>query len=210
MPSAPSPSRHLAGGLFFLLGFISSYLLQLAGTPEKTAVSFLIVCQGAALTLLTRRWLFWSVITIIIFFLGNRFPFLVRNADAFAIYTAGLIIPLRLFLRSLMPGQEPLVSALARQAHGGAPLRSDVAFYTRYQTWFWVIFLGFLLILPLPLAFWVSFRAWIWLVRGGVLGLIFVVLVAEYGIRRLAIRNFDHVSPWTAARAWKQQSTIRR
>lgn len=197
------------GGLIFLFGFLCPYFVQMSGGGEKTVTVAFVLCQGMGIAFLTGRWLVCSAVTVLLFLLALTFPVSVRRADALVIYAAGLIVPLRLFISSLAPGQEPLVSALARQAHGGEPLREDVVRYTRLQTWFWVVFLVLMLLWP-PFFFLVgSPGMWLWPLKGGVLGVLAVLLVAEYGVRRLVIRNFDHVPPWEMVRVWKIRSANR-
>ncbi|WP_242011579.1 hypothetical protein [Acetobacter fallax] len=198
-----------AGGLIFLFSFLLPYFVKIAGGDKGYVAVALVLCQGVGLALITGRWVIWPVVTVLLVFLALMFPDPVRNADALVIYCVGLILPLRLFISSLAPGREPLVSALARQAHGGGVLRDDIARYTSLQTWFWVVFLFLLLLLP-PVLFLVGPPgSWLWPLKGSVLGVLAVLLVAEYGVRRLVIRNFDHMPPWAMVHVWKTRSSGR-
>lgn len=197
-----------AGGLIFLLGFLCPYFVRVSGGGEETIAVALVLCQGMGIAILTGRYLIWSIVTVLLFFFALVFPAPMRNADALVIYGVGLIVPLRLFISSLAPGREPLVSALARQAHGGGALREDIALYTRRQTWFWVVFLILMLLLPVLLLAGPP-GAWLWPLKGGALGMLPILLVVEYGVRRLVIRNFDHVPPWAMIHVWKAHSSDR-
>jgi uncharacterized membrane protein len=89
---------------------------------------------------------------------------------------------LALFLASLRPGHEPVVTILARRSRGTLP--PDIVRYTRRVTWLWCGFFvaqvvaSFLLMLFAPLT------VWSWFINLCNLPLIFVMICAEYAYRQ--------------------------
>jgi uncharacterized membrane protein len=150
--------------------------LQLAGLACLSGRR--LACLAAAALLLPVAWI-W--------------PVGIMAADSLLLYVMALAVPLALFAGSLRRGCEPLVSVLARHVHGGT-LRRDVASYTAALTWCWSLF--FLLALIAPLALWVVGPpgAWNWPLEGGTAIAALALLLIEYGLRRLVIRDYAHAS----------------
>ena len=100
---------------------------------------------------------------------------------------------LSLFARSLLPGRTPLLVRLARHAHRTA-LTTAHQTYATAVTWAWagyfmlaVALTGVELVRPDPVLPPILLALGSWPV---VLGL----LVLEYGLRRLILRGYDHMS----------------
>lgn len=99
---------------------------------------------------------------------------------------------LLLFGRTLLPGREPLVAAIARGVHG--PLAPKVARYTRRVTQLWTALFALLLAE-------IGLLAWLAPLHIGALFvnllnfvLVLVVFVAEFFWRRRCLPEVDHIS----------------
>ena len=113
----------------------------------------------------------------------------------YVLYMPPIIIPLLIwsgFMRTLMPGQVPLVTAMGERFHGQLP--PEIARYTRNVTVFWAVFLA-------ALALWAMFLPWLvsdttWSLFSNFLNyaLVAVVFLAEYGLRRWRFREFKQPS----------------
>ena len=85
------------------------------------------------------------------------------------------------FARSLLPGREPLVTAIGRHARGDLP--PDMQQYTRGVTQLWALLFAFMLLLSLLLPF-VSVALWSWCTNVCNYALFALVILLEYVCRR--------------------------
>ncbi|AWN17481.1 ketosynthase [Salinisphaera sp. LB1] len=107
-----------------------------------------------------------------------------------------------LFGRTLLPGQTPLITLVARAIRG--PLPGPVARYTRAVTIFWCATMLVMALANLCLALFAS--AEIWSLCANFLNYLIVGLlfVAEWFVRRRAIGEYEHMS-------WRQyMAALRR
>lgn len=102
---------------------------------------------------------------------------------------AGLAL---LFGRTLLPGRQPLISAIGERLRGELP--PSVARYGRRLTWVWAVFFIVMGIESLLLALFAS-PYW-WSLFTNFLNYLFVVVlfVAEYPIRRIVLHDLEHGS----------------
>jgi uncharacterized membrane protein len=108
------------------------------------------------------------------------------------------LLLLAVFVQTLLPGHEPLVSAIARICHD-SPLSPDMARYTRAVTAAWAILFaaaaatlaGLAAVLPLP--------TWSLIANVGALPLVVAAFAVEYAVRRRRFPDFQHVSPMVMA-----------
>ncbi len=116
--------------------------------------------------------------------------------EPYAIYVPPVAIYgalLWFFGRTLAPGREPLVTAIARTVRG--PAGAELERHTRRVTWAWCVFFAVmavtltLLALAAPLAVWSFFAN---VVSYILIGLMFG---AEYAYRRWRYPAYQHVSP---------------
>lgn len=157
--------------------------------------------QCMALALLTQYVKLSTVLAIVLTPLVLYWPHQVMVVDACALYAASLGMMLFVFGRSLLPSQQPLVSVMAGRVHG--PLRADIARYTHILTAVWTTFFAAALATP-PLLFWLGPKGtWQWPLTGGTFAAALMMMVVEAGVRRLVIRNFQHVSLRTTVAAFR-------
>ncbi len=119
----------------------------------------------------------------------------------YLIQHAGAMVLLGLmFGRTLLPGQEPLVTRFARHAHHAiSPL---LASYTRKVTWAWTLFFAVMAINSLALYAAAPIRVWALFANGLTPLLVFVVFAAEYLVRLRALPVQDRVGPIQAVMAY--------
>jgi uncharacterized membrane protein len=113
----------------------------------------------------------------------------------YVLYLPPIIIPLLIwsgFIRTLLPGQVPLVTAIGEQVHGELP--PELERYTRRVTVLWAAVLA-------ALALWAALLPWLgsellWSVFSNFVnyGLVAVLFVAEYIYRRWRFRYFEQPS----------------
>ncbi|WP_338333593.1 hypothetical protein [Acetobacter sp. LMG 32666] len=157
--------------------------------------------QCVALALLTQYAKTSMVLAVILPVLAIYWPHQIMVVDACGLYAASLGMMLFVFGRSLMPSQQPLVAVMASRVHG--PLRADIARYTHGLTVVWTMFFAAALATP-PLLFWLGpTGAWQWPLTGGTFAAALMIMVVESGVRRLVIRNFQHVSLRTTVAAFR-------
>jgi len=111
----------------------------------------------------------------------------------YVLYVPPILVPLLIFsvfLKSLLPGQIPLVTDIGEQARG--PLTEEMRHYTRQVTMAWVLVLG-LLTLEAGLLPWVA-SDMVWSLFTNVINYLVIALlfVGEYVVRRVCFRDHDH------------------
>ncbi|GAN59813.1 hypothetical protein ACI01nite_19380 [Acetobacter cibinongensis] len=178
-------------------------LCLLYGTPAHYVTLTLVLCQGVGIALVTQKFRLWPPITGALLLPAWHWPTAFRLIDLLGLYLIALAAPCFVFIRSLFPNQDPLITKFARQVHG--TLRPDIIRYTYYLTWFWSLFFVAALLAPLILFLYGPHNAWRWPLNGATLGLALIFLGLEYGIRRLAIRHFDHASLRTSIDIFRKQ-----
>lgn len=185
--------------LFLIASLVCAHLSPIGGT-SRLAAGVMLLSQGLAMALALGRW-FPLPLTLLALPLALRWPVPAVDLDGGLIYVVAFGGCLRLFALSLCPGHEPLISGLARHVHGA--LRPDVARYTRRLTVFWCVFFALALAAPLLLYALGPQGAWRWPMRGGAIGCVVVLMIAEAGVRRMVIRDFAHVSLRTTVAAFR-------
>lgn len=95
------------------------------------------------------------------------------------------------FMRSLLPGREPLVTAIGRRARGVLP--DAMQRYTRQVTQLWAGLFAVLLVLSIVLPF-VSFVLWTWCTNVFNYLLIALLMAGEFAWRRRQFPSHDHPS----------------
>lgn len=137
-----------------------------------------------------------AVITAMLWRAGLVFP----SADQVerATRVLGFLVPVIVhglvgwvFLRSLLPGREPLVTAIGRRARGVLP--EPMQQYTRQVTWLWAGLFVCLLLLSIVLPF-VSVVLWSWGTNVLNYALIALLLAGEFAWRRRQFPSHDHPS----------------
>lgn len=113
----------------------------------------------------------------------------------YVLYVPPIIIPLLVwsgFMRTLLPGQVPLVTAMGEQFHGQLP--PEIKRYTRRVTVFWAVFLAALTLWATLLPWLVSATTWSLFSNFLNYGLVVLVFLAEFGFRRWRFRDFEQPS----------------
>ncbi len=117
------------------------------------------------------------------------------NLAHYVFYLPPVVLPLLIgsgFLRTLMPGQVPLVTAIGRRVHGHLPL--DLERYTHHVTLFWFVFLSLMALVAALLPLSGSPLVWSWFSNFLSYALVAVVFVGEYVYRRWRFRDFPQPS----------------
>jgi uncharacterized membrane protein len=96
------------------------------------------------------------------------------------------------FGRTLLPGRRPLISHIGEQLRGQLPPAADR--YGRWLTWIWTLFFVAMAFESLLLALLASPLWWSLFTNFLNYGLIALLLVAEYPVRRLLLRDMEHTS----------------
>lgn len=179
----------------------------LLGHMPRTAMAITVISvlmlllQCLAATLLTRHAGIVAALALVLVPAAAYWPQQAIVVDNCSLYAASLGVMLFVFAQSLLPSRQPLVAVMASRVHG--PLRADIAQYTHALTIFWTLFFAVALITP-ALLFWLGPPgAWQWPLTGGTFAAATIIMVAEAGIRRIVIRDFEHVSLRTTLRAFR-------
>ncbi len=113
----------------------------------------------------------------------------------YAFYLPPVLIPAliaSIFIRSLLPGNEPLVTAIGERARG--PLTSEMRIYTKRVTLVWAIFLSITAVLGLALPF--AANEQVWSIYTNFISYISVAVlfIGEFVYRRYRFKNHNHPS----------------
>lgn len=110
----------------------------------------------------------------------------------YLLYVPPIVIPLLIwtgFMRTLLPGQVPLVTAIGQHVHGDLP--DDIERYTHRVTVFWAVFLALL-------SLWSAVLPWIgsplvWSLFSNFINyaLVALLFIAEFFYRRLRFPYFE-------------------
>ena len=118
-----------------------------------------------------------------------------RDLARYILYLPPIVIPLLIasgFLRTLLPGEVPLVTAIGQQVHGQLP--RELERYTRRLTIFWFLFLSAMAIGAALLPWLGSPLLWSWFSNFLNYVLVAVVFVIEYIYRRWRFSDFPQPS----------------
>ena len=122
-----------------------------------------------------------------------RWAYLAQHAGAMMLFGV-------MFGRTLLPGQEPLVTRFARHAH--VSLSPRVMRYTRGVTWAWTLFFAAMALASLVLFVVVPPRVWALFAEGLTPLLVLALFVAEYLVRLRALAAHERVGPVQAVLAY--------
>ncbi len=109
---------------------------------------------------------------------------------------------LLVFGGSLLPGREPVATALARKIRGR--LDGEIAVYTRRVTWAWTFFFAGQLVASLALFVWAPIADWSLFVNVLSYPLIVLMFAAEYSFRLVHMRHHRPSSLWATIRVLAQ------
>ncbi len=120
----------------------------------------------------------------------------INRDPAFALFLPPIAINLLLlviFAKTLLPGNEPLITQLSRLERGEIP--PELVSYTRRLTWVWSIFFGALVIESVLLPVYASIE--IWSLFTNILNYLFIAVLffGEYFYRVVRYGRFDHTPP---------------
>jgi uncharacterized membrane protein len=113
----------------------------------------------------------------------------------YVLYVPPIIIPLLIwsgFMRTLLPGQVPLVTAIGVQTHGQLP--PEIERYTRRVTVFWAVFLAMLTLWAAVLPGLVSTTVWSLFSNFLNYALVGLLFLAEFIYRRWRFSDFEQPS----------------
>lgn len=131
-----------------------------------------------------------------------RWAYLTQHAGAMILFGT-------MFGRTLLPGQEPMVTRFARHDHASLSLR--VERYTRGVTWAWTVFFGAMAATSLALFVIAPPRLWALFADGLTPLLVLAVFVAEYLVRLRALPADERSGPIQAVLAYaRYRADIRR
>ena len=169
------------------------HLAILLDLPLLRAVAVVALASGIFYSSLRNAnklaWLLLLTVPVLMFFLvGSRYTF-------FLFYLPPIVVPLLVgwgFIRTLLPGQIPLVTAIGENSRG--PLSPDMVVYTRHVTEIWSIFLLALGCAGLLLPIFGSLKMWSLFTNIISPILISLLFVGEYLYRKNKFRDHDHPS----------------
>ncbi len=122
-----------------------------------------------------------------------RWAYLAQHAGAMMLFGV-------MFGRTLLPGQEPMVTRFARHTH--ASLSPRVARYTRGVTWAWTLFFAAMALASPALFATVPPRVWALFAEGLTPLLVLALFVAEYLVRLRALPAHERAGPVQAVLAY--------
>jgi len=128
-------------------------------SPLLQILALLVLSLGLLLPGLSQGSRFvWGLFLVILGLLG---VISAMDIALYLLYLPPVLIPLLLcglFLRGLLPGKVPLVSAIAAQVHG--PLSAQMQAYTRGVTLMWTLFFAAIALLSALLPWLASITLW--------------------------------------------------
>ena len=120
-------------------------------------------------------------------------------------YVAAYAVILTVFGASLLPGREPLITAIARKIHGA--LRPDIVVYTRRVTIAWCCFFAFQLTVSLTLFFRAPMVVWSFYVNVLDLPLVALMFTGEYLYRVTHVHDWPHSTMAQVIWAFSQRNS---
>lgn len=118
-----------------------------------------------------------------------------QDLAKYVLYVPPILVPLLVwsgFVRTLMPGQVPLVTAIGQRVHGELP--ADIVHYTRRVTVLWAIVLGGLSLWAAALPWLGSALVWSWFSNFVNYALVALLFIAEFYYRRRRFPDFEQPS----------------
>jgi uncharacterized membrane protein len=182
-----NPGNQTLGTLIALLP-IALAVVALAWNARRRGAMLLLVAGGAVALMLA-----WSR-------LGQHFSWITWLEHAGTQLVLGL-----LFARTLAAGREPMCSYFARLVHGS--LNAQLQRYTRGITIAWTIFFGLMTATSTALFFAAPAPVWSAFVYFLTVPLTALMFILEYGARRVALPDMEHVSILAAVKAVIQSQT---
>jgi uncharacterized membrane protein len=127
-------------------------------------------------------------------------------AAAYGIPHAAIYLFLLWFFgHTLLPGNEPLVTRLARRVHGTLP--PELEAYTRRVTLAWCVFFAAQMIISALLFEFASLNIWSLFISVLNFPLLVLMFVGEYVYRLARYRNFPHASIFEAIHVFSKDAT---
>jgi len=177
--------------LLLLLYPLNVHLGIIMDIPVMQVIAIIMLSAGLLYKgLLSGNYLLWLVLLLVVLISLGVVYF---NLVIYLLYLPPILFPLLIlsvFFRSLLPGQTPLVTAVAEQARG--KLTEEMSLYTRNVTIIWAIILGFLTVEALLLPWLVSDYTWSLFTNIINYVVIASMFVGEYMVRRVRFRDYDH------------------
>lgn len=169
------------------------HLALVAQQPYYQVVAMVCLAAGIQYAGLRQGSIFaWGILLLV---LALALLLTTRNLARYILYLPPVVIPLLIgsgFLRTLLPGEVPLVTAIGQQVHGQLP--QDLERYTRRLTLFWFLFLLAMAIGAALLPWLGSPLLWSWFCNFLNYAMVAVVFVAEYAYRRWRFKDFPQPS----------------
>ncbi len=134
----------------------------------------------------------WAVLLLVI---AAALWMISHKLAHYIFYLPPIVLPLLIgtgFLRTLMPGEVPLVTAIGREVHGQLP--PNLERYTHRVTLFWFLFLLAMAIVAALLPWLGTPLIWSWFSNCLNYVLVAVVFVGEYAYRRWRFSDFPQPS----------------
>jgi uncharacterized membrane protein len=182
-----NPRNQTLGTLVALLP-IALAVIALAWNARRRGAMLLLVAGGAIVLMLA-----WSR-------LEPHFSWITWLEHAGTQLVLGLV-----FGRTLAAGREPMCSYFARLVHGS--LNAELQGYTRRITIAWTIFFGLMAATSTVLFFAAPAPVWSAFVYFLTVPLTALMFIIEYGARRVALPDMEHVGILAAVNAVIQSQT---
>jgi uncharacterized membrane protein len=186
----PRRASHLGKTLFVLILLAAPLAAHLALVTQRGAMvaSSLVAVQSVMVC-----WIALAAVRRTLQLLACGFVFLLvvllsRQIDGGPLVAAAVphamayLALLALFLASLRPGHEPVVTILARRSRGFLP--PEIMRYTRRVTWLWCGFFLAQVVASLLLMWFAPWTVWSWFINLCNLPLVFVMICGEYAYRQ--------------------------
>jgi uncharacterized membrane protein len=151
----------------------------------------------------------WTILVIA----AGAAIFVVERQDRFGLpaaygisHSAINLFLLWLFGRTLISGQEPLITGFARRIHGTLPTRMEG--YTRRVTVAWCVFFAAQVLVSTALLITGSLSTWSLFVNVLSLPLVVLMFVAEYLYRVMRYRHYPHVPIWKGIQIFAEDTRL--
>ncbi len=177
--------------ILVLLYPVLLHLSFLIGRPHLQVFAIIALALGILWANLRRAevsaWILLLAISLAAIALG------LSNLTLYVLYLPPIVLPLLMlfvFGRTLMPGREPLVTAIGEATRG--PLSAAMRHYTRRVTQCWTGVLALMLAWSVILAAIDEPALWSWFTNFINYAIVIVLFIAEFCLRRQLFPDHDH------------------
>jgi uncharacterized membrane protein len=167
------------------------HLSVVTDVPQLQVVAIICFAAGILLKSLQRGNTIAWLVLVVVSLVAVGFGYL--NITLYVLYLPPILLPLLLlfvFGRTLLPGQEPLITAIGEASRG--PLTPAMRHYTRRITQFWCAIFFLMMSWSLILPWLEQPEVWSWFTNIINYGLVAMLFIGEFILRKRLFPEHNH------------------